>query len=139
MFLGKYPHGLDDKGRLVLPSSFRAEFKDGAVLSPWDGCIAMWAPERFDEVAQVMRVKLSEGDGEMNPLRVFFSDSHHVKPDAQGRFVVPERQRQHAGLEREALIVGNLDRVEIWDRDRFGALDDVHRPKLAGMIKDLRL
>ncbi len=139
MFLGKHPHGLDDKGRLVLPSSFRSGFKDGAVLAPWDGCIAMWTTERFKEVSQIMRVKLSEGGGEMGPLSVFFGECHQVKPDAQGRFVVPESQRRYAGLERDAFIVGQLDRVEIWDRDRFAAFEETNRSKLAGMIKELRL
>ncbi len=139
MFLGNYPHGLDDKGRLVLPAAFRPDLRQGGVIAPWDRCVALWTPEEFQEVARVMKTQLSEGKGDMDVLGVFFSKAHRVMPDAQGRFVVPEEHRRHAGLERDASIVGRFDRIEIWDRDRFGTIREDMEPKLADVIHDLRI
>lgn len=138
MFVGSHPHSLDDKGRLVLPAPFRPELKQGGVIAPWDRCVALWAPEQFDEVARAMKAKVSEGDDDMDVVGLFFAAAHNVKADAQGRFVIPEEHRRHAGLERDTMIIGRHDRIEIWDRDRFSAVRDAKAPRLADVIHDMR-
>ena len=119
MFVGRFEHSLDEKGRLVLPAPWRAVLRSGGVLAPWDRCLALWTPEQFDEVAQAIKARISAGQGDADVMRIFFARSHTVQPDSQGRFVVPgEPHRQHAGLDREAVVLGQFDRIEIWDRSR---------------------
>jgi MraZ protein len=139
VFVGKFEHQLDEKGRLVLPAAFRPSLEDGGVLAPWERCLALWAPGQFDEVAQMIKRRISEGGGDMDVMRVFLADAHTVTPDRQGRFVIPEDHRGQAGLSREVVVSGQLDRIEIWDRERFSELHEVKAPQLDDVIRDLRM
>jgi MraZ protein len=139
VFVGRFEHSLDDKGRLVLPAAHRAALTSGGVLAPWDRCLALWTPDQFDRVAQMIKSRIAEGQGDMDVLRVLFAAAHTVNPDSQGRFVVPEEHRQHAGLGRDAMVVGQFDRIEIWDRARFGELEGRKSPELAAVVRELRL
>jgi transcriptional regulator MraZ len=139
VFLGKFEHQLDEKGRLVLPAAFRPSLDNGGVLAPWERCLALWAPGQFDEVAQMLKRRISEGGGDMDVMRVFFAAAHTVHPDRQGRFVIPEDHRARAGLSREVVVSGQFDRIEVWDRERFNELHDVKAPQLDDVIRDLRM
>ena len=139
MFVGRFEHSLDGKGRLVLPAAFRPALRGGGVLAPWDRCLALWTTQQFDQVAQAMKTKLSESDQDMDVMRLFFAEARAVQPDGQGRFVVPEEHRGHAGLVRDAVVSGQFDRIEIWDRSRFQGVRDGQAGLLAEAIRDLRL
>jgi MraZ protein len=139
VFVGRFEHSLDGKGRLVLPAAFRADLRGGGVLGPWDRSLALWTPEQFDDVARAMKQRASEGDQDMDLIRVFFSEARAIEPDGQGRFVVPEEHRNHAGLVRDTVVIGQYDRVEIWDRGRYQSVRDGQAGQLAAAIRDLRL
>jgi MraZ protein len=139
VFVGRFEHSLDGKGRLVLPAAFRADLRAGGVLAPWDRCLALWTPDQFGEVAKAMKQKVSESDQDMDVMRLFLAEARAVEPDGQGRFVIPEEHRLHAGLVRDTVVSGQLDRIEIWDRSRFQGVRDGQAGLLAQAIRDLRL
>lgn len=139
MFVGRFEHSLDGKGRLVLPSAFRNALKAGGVVAPWDRCLALWTVDQFDVVAQALKTKVSGGEGDLDVMRVFFAEARTVQPDGQGRFVVPEEHRGHAGLVRDAVVSGQFDHIEIWDRSRFHDVRDETASRLTEVIRDLRL
>jgi MraZ protein len=139
VFVGRFEHSLDGKGRLVLPSAFRADLRSGGVLAPWDRCLALWTRDQFGDVAQAMKLRVSESDQDMDIFRLFLAEARFIEPDGQGRFVVPEEHRIHAGLVRDTVVSGQLDRVEIWDRSRFQGVRDGQAGQLAEAIRDLRL
>jgi MraZ protein len=139
VFVGSFEHSLDEKGRLVLPSTYRHRLAEGGVLAPWDRCLALWTPDQFDRVAEMIKTRIADGHGDMDVLRVLFAAAHTVNPDSQGRFVVPEEHRAHAGLSRDAMVIGQFDRIEIWDRGRFGELQERKAPELAAVVRELRI
>jgi MraZ protein len=139
VFVGRFEHSLDDKGRLVLPSAFRPALKGGGVLAPWDRCLALWAPEPFNEVAQMIKARISDGAGDMDVMRLFFAEARTVQPDGQGRFVIPEEHRSYAGLARDTVVSGQFDRIEIWDRSRFTDVRAEKSSQLTDVIQGLRL
>jgi MraZ protein len=139
VFVGRFEHSLDGKGRLVLPAAFRADLRGGGVLAPWDRCLALWTPHQFDEVAQAMKLKVSASDQDMDVMRLFFSEARAIEPDGQGRFVVPEEHRNLVGLVRDTVVSGQFDRIEIWDRGRFESVRERQAGQLAEAIRDLRL
>ncbi|MGH9185867.1 MAG: division/cell wall cluster transcriptional repressor MraZ [Acidimicrobiales bacterium] len=140
MFVGRFEHSLDDKGRIVLPAPWRSTLKSGCVLAPWDRCLALWTPEQFDTVAQAIKARIGAGEGDTDVMRIFFSRAHTVNPDSQGRFVIPaEPHRQHAALGRDAVVLGQFDRIEIWDRSRFGEMEGRKSAELDEAIRGLRL
>jgi MraZ protein len=120
MFLGEYQHSLDVKGRVILPSRFRDQLAAGAFLtSEVDGCLAVWTPEEFEVKAAEMKAKLRGGPSERNQARVFFAGAVEGTPDRQGRVAIPQHLRDFAGLDREVVINGLFDHLEIWSAERW--------------------
>ena len=120
MFTGEHQHSLDAKGRVILPARFRDQLGDGAFLtSEVDGCLAVWPPAEFDRRAEEMRERAKGGVTERNVARFFFSGATEAAPDKQGRVAIPASLREFAGLERDVVVAGNYDHVEIWDAERW--------------------
>jgi len=115
--LGTHSYSLDPKGRVSLPQRFRAAFEDGLTLTlGQDRCLygfprAEWE-RRSDEVASV---PLSDNDGRAYARR-FFANSAEAELDGQGRVTIPQRLREVVGIDKEVVVLGVRDRIEIWDR-----------------------
>lgn len=127
LFVGQFEHALDVKGRIVLPASFRASFdQSGFLIKGPEGCLALLTPERFRDIAQTMASRSEEGDvRHRSAKRSFGAGASRVLPDKQGRIAVPEELRSFAQLERDCVIVGAIDEVEIWDSSRWQQITEV--------------
>ena len=127
LFVGQFEHALDVKGRIVLPASFRASFdQSGFLIKGPEGCLALLTPERFPDIAQTMASRSEEGDvRHRSAKRSFGAGASRVLPDKQGRIAVPEELRSFAQLERDCVIVGAIDEVEIWDSSRWQQITEV--------------
>jgi MraZ protein len=126
MFLGEYQHSLDAKGRVILPVRYRDQLADGAFVTKGrGGCLSVYTPEGFEEVASVVREQSKRGNKELNAARTFFSGAQEIRLDRQGRVALPQNLREYANLTRDVVVAGVFSRVEIWDRDRWQELDRV--------------
>lgn len=115
-FFGRYEHSLDPKGRVILPVKFRPPFEHGGYLSQfYEGCLALWTPEAFDRRLVQLEEAANEGRAERNQARMVSSSSFEVEVDRQGRMAIPARLREFARLEGDVLVIGAIDRVELWD------------------------
>ena len=123
MFLGEYQHSLDAKGRIILPSRFRAQLAQGLVMTRGaDRCLWIMAKADWDAWAERLRERLGLGDPRARDFaRLIFSGAHEAEPDKQGRIPVPENLRVHADLERDVTVIGAGPRVEVWQRERWEA------------------
>lgn len=139
MFLGTFEHSLDDKGRVILPSAFRSDLAEGGVLAKLDDCLGLWTPEEFQKVASLLQDKVREGQMSPDALRVFAADAATVRPDSQGRISIPPRLREHSSLDRELVITGRLDRVEIWSVERWAFVTTDADSKLASAVSAIGL
>ena len=135
-FMGTYRPKLDEKGRLFLPAKFRAALAEGVVVTQGqENCLYVWPPAVFDrEIGAGMDRPLSSRAGR-SLARMFFAGARGLTPDKQGRIGVPAPLREYAGLEKDVVVIGVRDRLEIWDparweeyqaaeSERFAALDD---------------
>jgi MraZ protein len=117
VFLGEHSHTLDDKGRVILPARFRERLASGLVFAPaQDRCIDVFPLTGFERRVEELRALPREDERARAYLRVFLAGAHEEKPDAQGRVTVPPRLRAYAGLDRELVVNGADEKVEIWDR-----------------------
>jgi len=115
-FVGRYEHSLDIKGRVILPAKFRNEFERGGYLAQHrEGCLALWTPGEFDRQMAAMQERAAASRADRNRARVWASSSHEVEIDRQGRMAIPARLRTFASLETEVLVLGAIDRVELWN------------------------
>ena len=122
MFVGTFEHSLDDKGRVVLPVAFRNQLAERGFVSQYQGCLGVWTEEGFRDVADRLMAKVRDGQAPQGAVRAFAADAQEVRPDSQGRIHLPQRLRDHAGMGRDVVIIGAIDRIEIWDAQRYGEM-----------------
>jgi MraZ protein len=124
MFLGEFRHSLDAKGRVILPVRFRGQLEGGAVMArALDGCLAVYPVVEFDRLAGKLREVRERGTRERQAARSFFAGAVEITPDAQGRVAVPPHLREYAHLDRDVVVAGSFDHIEIWDAQLFAARD----------------
>jgi MraZ protein len=119
--IGRFEHALDDKGRLTLPARFRSLFTPCGYLGEHDdGCLALWTPTAFQKQAEDrIERERTGGPEERNALRRWAGSIQEVVVDRQGRIQIPQALREFAGLSGEVLVVGVVNRVEIWSKERW--------------------
>jgi len=124
MFLGEFQHSLDAKGRVILPVKFRDQLEGGAVMArALDGCLAVYPPSEFERLSHKLQEVRERGPRERLAARAFFSGAVEITPDKQGRVAVPPHLREYAGLERDVVVSGSFDHIEIWDAQQFREKD----------------
>jgi transcriptional regulator MraZ len=122
MFLGEYEHTIDDKNRLTLPARFREAMAAGVVLTRGlDACLDVYPRGDWNRLVEARLAPLDPFSREARELkRFFFSAAADAEPDRQGRVLVPPALMKHAKLEREVVVAGVHDHLEIWDRRVWG-------------------
>lgn len=119
-FFGTYEHSLDDKGRLILPAKIRARLSGAVYLTQHhDRCAAMWTLEQFEKEVEAQLAEAEKGSAERNDVRSWSATVHEVDLDRQGRMAIPQQLRTYAGLEQEVLVIGAINRVELWSPERW--------------------
>jgi len=138
MFLGTHSPRLDDKGRLVLPAKFRDGLAEGLVLTKGqDRSVVVWPAAGFAQYAERVR-EASRTDARARAYsRVLFSAASDEMPDKQGRISLPTSLREYAGLERDCVVVGNHDTVEIWDPQAWESYLTAQEPQFADLSEEV--
>lgn len=113
--LGQHRYQIDDKGRIALPARFREAFAEGVYLTLGeDGCLYAFPREEWRRRAEQARSQPLPGRAARDYARMFFGNAELQDLDRQGRLVIPQKLRAQIGLDREAVVVGVSDRLEIW-------------------------
>jgi len=116
VFLGTHTPKLDDKGRLILPAKFRDELADGLVITRFqERCLAIWPISSFVDMTKTVRSASSSQQGVRDYQRMLASGASDEIPDKQGRITIPPHLRSYAGLDKDCVVVGAIDRVEVWN------------------------
>ncbi|MQA28127.1 MAG: division/cell wall cluster transcriptional repressor MraZ [Micromonosporaceae bacterium] len=120
MFLGTHTPRLDDKGRLILPAKFRDELAGGLVVTKGqERCLYVFPMAEFRRIADQLQAAPVTHKAARAYSRVFFASAFDQLPDRQGRITIPPPLRQYAGLDRELVVIGASNRVEIWDQQAW--------------------
>ena len=132
-FKGTFDHKLDSKGRIVVPSCFREELGEHIVITSMDSeCISVYSRENW-QTAVVDRVEenaLKSPSGAA-AKRIIMSLSHSVDVDSTGRILLPEKMRTSVGIVQDVFIIGNTNKIEIWDSARWQKFTAESGPLLA--------
>lgn len=116
MFIGEYSHTIDDKGRVAVPAKFRAKLQSGAVVTRGlDDCLFLYAKEEWEKLAEQIAVTPLNKSNSRAFSRFMLAGAMEAEFDKQGRVLLPEYLRIHAGLRVKVIIAGVYDRIEIWD------------------------
>lgn len=123
MFKGTYRHKIDGKGRVPVPAAFRRELAQAGaervVVTLLDQCLAAYAPEEWGRL-EAQLAALPTFSRQVKALtRMLLSRAADCDLDVQGRILLPLPLREAAGIAREVVVVGVLNRFEVWAPDAW--------------------
>ncbi|MEK7338903.1 MAG: division/cell wall cluster transcriptional repressor MraZ [candidate division NC10 bacterium] len=123
MFRGRYEHSIDGKGRLSIPSRFREALarrrQKVLILTHFDSCVVAYPLDEWRQLEERIRKQSTLQKDIRAFLRLFYSGATETAVDGQGRILIPPPLREKAGLAREVMIVGVLNKIEIWSKARW--------------------
>jgi MraZ protein len=117
VLLGESVQKLDAKNRVTLPAKLRAHFADGVIVAKGvDRCLSVYTPAGFEAFVDRRLGELSPFSREARVMsRHLYAGASEIELDRQGRIMLPPAQLAHAGLERDIVVAGLRDILEIWD------------------------
>lgn len=120
MFIGEYAHTLDEKKRISLPKQFRSGLGTKMILTRGlDNCLFLYPKKGWEKVAEKLQA-LSFAQADTRGFnRFILSGAVEVETDGAGRILIPEHQKEFAGLKKEVVFAGVSDRIELWDSTRW--------------------
>jgi MraZ protein len=118
VFKGTYRHKIDPKGRLPVPAAFRRLLAEGGtdrlVVTLLDQCLAAYPPPEWSRLETQLAALPAFSRPVKTLSRLLTSRAADCDLDVQGRILLPPALRQAAHLGREAVLVGVLNRIEVW-------------------------
>lgn len=120
MLMGEFHHTIDSKGRVIMPAKFRADLGDTFILTRgMDGCLFGYPMAKWQEIEQKLdSLPLNKKDARAF-VRFFYSAATENEVDKQGRINIATPLFKFAKLQKNCVIVGVSDRIEIWDEERW--------------------
>ena len=120
MFMGEYNHTIDAKGRLIIPSKFREQLGEEFVLTKGlDGCLSIYPMNEWEAFEEKLRALPLTNKNARTFSRFFVAGATTCELDKQGRILVPQTLREFAGLEKDVVLTGNLNRIEVWSKEKW--------------------
>jgi MraZ protein len=122
-FLGSYVYQLDDKGRVALPAAFRREAGEQrfVLLQAYRPSLSLYPEAAWAGVEERLQDLLKHSPEARSYVLSVTASAQEVVPDSQGRILIPTRLQEQAELDSQALLVGAIDKIEIWNPSRFEA------------------
>lgn len=123
MLLGEFQYTIDEKGRIFIPAKLREELGAEVVVSKgFDDCLFLYSLPEFEKFTR--EIEEMDTVEQRNVIRFFCGGSANAAIDKQGRINIPLSLRSYAGLDRDVMIIGAMNKVEIWDKQRWETLNN---------------
>ena len=117
--MGTYSHNMDAKGRLNFPTKLREGLGDVFYVTKAldQPCLTVYSETEWERLsAKIAALPESKGS---QMKRWLFSGAAALQPDKQGRVLIPQELRNFAGLEKDVVLTGNLNRIEVWSKEKW--------------------
>lgn len=140
-FLGEYEATLDAKGRFLLPVGFKKQLSEEAgnqfVLNRgFEKCLTLYPMKSWDPIFSELS-KLNDFDPKVREFRRYFLNGATVlEMDTAGRLLVPVNLKEHAGLEKDIVLVAAMNKLEIWDKSKYQQLFESFSPEAFSQLAE---
>lgn len=133
--MGEFQHSIDAKGRMNFPIKLRELLGFSFIVTKGlDGCLFVYSQEEWANLEARIKTKPLAEARQLS--RYFFANACEVEADKQGRILLPQNLREHAGLEKEVVVIGASSRAEIWDKSRWQSIcDDMDEESLIAALE----
>ncbi len=120
MFMGEYNHTVDAKGRLIVPSKFREQLGEEFVVTKGlDGCLFVYDNTEWKALEEKLHALPLTNANARKFSRFFLAGASACEVDKQGRILLPAVLREFAKIDKDAVLVGVGNRIEIWNKDNW--------------------
>ena len=120
MFMGEYHHSIDDKGRLIIPAKFRKELGDSFIITRGiENCLFVYPNKRWESIVHKLESLPFTKKDARNFTRFFLSGATVAEFDKQGRINITSPLINYAGIEKDCVVIGTGDRLEIWAKNAW--------------------
>ena len=138
MLMGEYHHNIDDKGRLTIPSKFRFDLGDKFVITRGlENCLFAYSEADFKKIVERLeQIPFTKKDARQF-MRFFLSGATLVEFDKQGRINITSPLISYANLEKECVVIGTGDRLEIWSSVNWNNFMDSTKDSMSDIAEGL--
>ena len=137
MFMGEYNYTIDDKGRLTIPAKMRDQLgHDFIITRGLDKCLFVYPKEEWNNVINKYK-ELPNTKDARNFMRFFLSGATQNEFDKQGRINIANSLIKYANLNKECVIIGVNDRLEIWDKEAWDKFITDNEENLSDIAEQL--
>jgi len=138
MFIGEYSHSIDQKKRLAIPAKFRRDLgKQAVVTRGLDGCLWLYPMREWEVLADKLG-KLPIGQAQARGFaRAMLAGAADVSLDRLGRILIPDHLKQFAALQKNVIVTGLYNRIEIWDEARWQSYKKQTESQVETMANEL--
>jgi MraZ protein len=136
--MGEYLHTIDNKGRLIFPAKFRDELGELFIATKGlDNCLFVYTRSEWAILEEKLK-KLPLAKPEARAfVRFFFSGAAELECDKQGRVLLPTNLREHAGLDKDVVVIGVSTRIEVWNKAAWDEYNQKVSPTVAEIAENL--
>lgn len=138
MLIGEYHHTIDEKGRLIIPSKFRESLGDNFIITRGlENCLFVYSLENWDKICNKLNsLPFTKKDARVFN-RFFMSGATDIELDKQGRANISTPLIQYAHLNKDCVIIGTGDRLEIWSQEDWNAFFDSNKDNMSDIAENL--
>ena len=138
MFMGEYHHSIDEKGRIIIPSKFRNELGDSFVITRGlENCLFVYSLVEWNKIVdRLKKLPFTKKDAR-NFTRFFLSGATVTELDKQGRVNINQSLIDFAKLEKDCIVIGVNDRLEIWSKESWESFFNDNSDKLSDIAENL--
>ncbi|OGM15540.1 division/cell wall cluster transcriptional repressor MraZ [Candidatus Woesebacteria bacterium RBG_19FT_COMBO_42_9] len=139
MFLGTYTGKLSPKRRVAMPSSFRKILGENFIVAKWyERCLVIIGRDNWKALLEKLTGKVELITRPVRDTdRFILGSAYEVKPDPQGRFIIPEVLKDYAQLTDEIVFVGLGERIEVWNKHEWHKKEKEVQEQASAMIEEL--
>jgi len=120
LLIGEYEHNIDAKGRIIMPAKLKDDIGEKFVITQGlDGCLFAYSQSEWKNFEEKLRTFPLTNKDARALKRFFLARAMECEIDKQGRFLISSNLREFACLQKEVVIIGVLDKIEIWSKDRW--------------------
>ncbi len=120
MFIGQYYHNIDEKNRIIIPAKFRSKIGENAVITlGYDKCLSIYTENEWEKLQEkLLELKDNHADHRKH-VRMIAGSACDCICDSHGRVILPQTLIDKIDIKKEIVIVGNLDHIEIWAKEKW--------------------
>ena len=141
LLIGEYEHNIDAKGRIIMPSKLKDDIGEKFVITQGlDGCLFAYSQNEWKNFEEKLRTFPLTNKDARALKRFFLARATECEIDKQGRFLIATNLREFANLQKEVVIIGVLDKIEIWSKDKwleYSSKENMEADEIAERMENL--